>query len=446
VVLLGFLSDVWDTVKKIAPIAAPFIPGLGAISVLGGGKTALSLGGLLGGLGAMNAGKTASANADYATSIQKRAIKGSLKATDLQYMSLEQQNKALQPMLEMFTKFGAPGYNTALQGLMSSYGYRPAEKGTSGTSVGQAPAPEGGTTTPRTVKDMKPDERVDPSALLNSYTLSGSYTGKFNNAQLNTIIGDYYNWKAKQPTAATFTDEQLLPEYLKTVKDKTKLANRQAVLPGFLTWADTNEPLLADKIKGLQPVDAMNDFLEPGGTWGYYGEQGVANGQAADKYGKARQLIQDRAATEGLSPDVVTAALQRIDIAETEENGRLQIEAQRAGPLALLQALAPALNMGPASASGSAQVASGAAQLGNTNYNMGNTAAMLGQTAANDQGGLATVMQMLGKLAGGVGTTNVGGRGAVAHVVPMTTPQSLGGVNMASGVTPYQLGSYNWGS
>jgi len=97
------------------------------------------LGAILGGIGSILGAKS-----------QAKAAKAQAKAMD---RATEVQREALQPQLDLFKQFGMPGYKTALQGILSSFGYRPGATGfnpdrvptspVAGTSLGQPPRPMG---------------------------------------------------------------------------------------------------------------------------------------------------------------------------------------------------------------------------------------------------------------------------------------------------------------
>lgn len=228
---------------------------------------------------------------------------GSRSARRAQKRLASEQAELIKAQREMYQKVGVPAYMTALRGLMASYGYRPAETGVAGTSLGQPPG--------------------------------GGEADQYG-----------FDWGA--------------------------------------------------------------------GTWGYYPQVGRELGAVADVYDRAKQNILDVARTQGLPSATVLAALERIERQRAIDTQNLMIEAQRAGPLALLSALGPAL--------GSAQPAMAGAE-------------SLMQYYGTEQAG---TMAALGQLAKAIEYERQRRRERLTPNVP-TTPV---GVTAPTGVTtPIALGS-----
>jgi hypothetical protein len=316
------VGKVGKAALKVAPLALPFVlPGIG--SAVGGtvGKILTGVGGAaLGGGSKPNSGgltignttipyndmfnmaatyfsgNAADKQAKTAASYYNKALDTQSGGLNIMRDALDMQREAQTPMIDMFKKYGVGGYDTALKGLMSSYGYRPLSTGVAGTSMGQAPQAQ--------------------------------------------TADNYFN----------------------------------------------------------------------GGSWGYYGDMGQQLGGVTDKYAKAREALQRRMVGGGIPDATYQAALQRIDLAEAEDNRKVQLDSMRQGPMALLNALNPALSMGQTALGAGQSIAGIGNSMGNSGYMMGQLATQMQNGAQNDQGVVAQMLQALAKsnVLGGYKAPNVG--------------------------------------
>lgn len=131
-----------------------------------------------------------------------------------------------------------------------------------------------------------------------------------------------------------------------------------------------------------QPASST-DFLQPGGTWGYFGDLGRRFGVTADQTTTAMNNLANQ---NGIPPALMAAAMAQIQRGrETQVNNQM-IDASREGPQALLAALNPALSTGPAQ-SGIASAASiygnQAQAYGEQNSALNNAFAQIGQFIGN---------------------------------------------------------------
>lgn len=213
---------------------------------------------------------------------------------------INEQTQMAQLQKGLYTNVGRPGYMTALQGLLSSFGYRSPEQGVSGTSAGQPPKP----------------------------------------------------W-----------------------------------MQGF----------------------------QPGGSFDYYAGYGQKLGQTANEYDKATQDITNR---QDIDPTTKAALISQVnrDRAANEQN--MAIQAQQAGPLAFLNALNPALNLGPAIQAAS----SGASSAGDL---AGQYAQNRQWQAGQDQQGLNGIMNAISQITSGL--YNKGGTGGVQTPTSSSVYSSTGG-------------------
>jgi hypothetical protein len=311
---------------KVAPLALPFVlPGIGgAIGgtvgkvltgiggaalgnssggntggiTLGGGKTQIPLNDMFNMAATYFSGNAADKQAKTAASYYNKALDTQSGGLSIMRDALDMQREAQTPMLDMFRKYGVGGYDTALKGLMSSYGYRPLSNGVAGTSMGQAP-------------------------------------------QAQTAEDNYFK----------------------------------------------------------------------GGSWGYYGDMGQQLGGVTDKYAKAREALQRRMVGGGIPDATYQAALQRIDLAEAEDNRKVQLDSMRQGPMALLNALNPALSMGQTALGAGQSIAGIGNSMGNSGYMMGQLATQMQNGAQADQSQVAQMLQALAKsnVLGGYKAPTMGG-------------------------------------
>ncbi|MGB9619332.1 MAG: hypothetical protein ACPL7K_02845, partial [Armatimonadota bacterium] len=252
---------------------------------------------------------------------QQEAIR---QQSSLQQQALQMQKDALTPLLNAFQGIGLPGYQAGLKGLMSSYGFRPkVTPGTvnpaAGTSLGQPPTAPDQFTVVRPELGMTRTRRTGPNYVNG---VDQKYVDEFGGGNAGQLQGgqiDAYNAARQKEVEQRAAEEK--------------------------AWNDYQNAQNAQQFEG---------------DWGYYGEAGRALGGITDKYTTAKQALQKRAETEGLPPALVEAAMNRLDMAEAEENRNLQLDALRQGPMALLNAISPAFGMGATGA----QIASGNA--GNT--------------------------------------------------------------------------------
>lgn len=119
------------------------------------------------------------------------------------------------------------------------------------------------------------------------------------------------------------------------------------------------------------------------GDWGYTADLGRKMGVTTDQYQKAEQDISNR---EDLSPAMKMSLLTRIRMQQQSDTQNQMIDASRAGPMALLNALAPALNAGTAGVQGAQGIANtmmapagNVAGITNMLGNMANTAGQQGE-------------------------------------------------------------------
>lgn len=243
--------------------------------------------------------------------------KGEKAALAAQKDNLEVQTKIAKQQLDQYKTIGIPGYQSALRGLLASYGYRTPDQGTHGSTVG-------------------------------------------------------------------------------------------------------SRPLFSDQ-----------------GTFGYNETLGQNFGATADKWTAAKKRLQERAAAEGLAPAVVAEAMRRLDADQANEMQMLELQSRREGPLALLQALAPALGAGSAGAQTAAGAAAGA-------VDMGNSARTLNNDWLNSMMQLGTVLGTMTGKKTAIPGVNTGGVVAPSMSIPLIggggliTPQAAlgGGGGSISGLSP----------
>lgn len=262
----------------------------------------MGLGSLIGGIGGIISGVGANKAAKDQNKLNREA--------------LETQKAAAKPLQELYTDVGQPGYISAIKGLLSSFGFRPASQGVAGTSLG------------------------------------------------STTTG--------------------------------------------------------------QPEKPIN--FE--GEWGYNPNLGQTMGVTTDQYQQAEQQILNR---DDLSPATKMSLLTRLKMQKESDIQTRMIEASRAGPLALLEALSPALNAGTAGLQGAQGIA-------NTLTNMGNLA---GERGTNQTEMINNALAMLGSVFGNKSAKNpVGSMGSTGTTTGTTgqnfsfTPVKFNPTSNASGWVP----------
>jgi len=279
--------------------------------------------------------------------------KASKRQAAVQQQAVDVQKAAVKPMQEMFRNIGQPGYISAIKGLMSSFGFRPASGGVAGTSMGQ---PLKTKLTPAELNLFKTFPAGPVPKGSDFYKLLGEIGAGATNRGIDFT--------------GTSMGNPIIPHGLMNYPISSIVANLRRRV----------------KEKGMLKSNDQNaiDFT---GTWGNYADVNRQMGVTTDQYAKAEQDIMNRT---DLDSRTKMALLARIRM-QKQSDMQTQIEnAARAGPLALLQALAPALAAGTAGITGAEGIAG----------SLQNMATTVGQQGQASQAGLIGALQVLGNVFG----------------------------------------------
>ena len=175
---MSFFSSLLQT-------AAPFIPGVG-------GLIAGAVGGLLGGKSKQE------------------------KMAEQQTGLVGQQTEMAKQQAAMYRNIGAPMYQTALQGLMSSYGYRAPGQGVAGTSLGQPPTglQPGGTWGYSAGLGQQMGAATDPFDKAKQHIMDLVASGQIPQSMAAAAIGRLETDRAAQMTNLTIESQRAGPQAL----------------------------------------------------------------------------------------------------------------------------------------------------------------------------------------------------------------------------------------